>query len=166
MRVPSNIIIKGKYTAGNEFVDPNTNDPYIGYYYQINENFFQGKVFSINAPQIIRKQDSNKLLDNPSTKIYSQLKGITSQQLESPEYAHLPYPPLVGNEYNGPVIVRYFVKKINVFPIIIREVDRLAFQRLTNDPLYQTLSVSSVDINNRIDELDKTMPGLKAFLIG
>jgi hypothetical protein len=165
LRIPSNIIIKGQYTAGDEFVDPTTNDPYIGYYYQINENFFQGRVFNINASQIIKKQDSNKLLDNPATKIYSQLKGVTSQQLESPEYVHLPFSTLAASDYADSNITRYFVKKLNIYPIVIREVDKIAFQELTNSPLYQTLSVNSVDIN-RIDELDKTMPGLKAFLIG
>ena len=165
MRVPSNIIIKGKYTAGDEFVDPNTNESYQGYYYQINDVFFKGKVFSINAPKIIRKQDSNKLLDNPKTKTYSQISGVTSQQLNSPEYVHLPFSNLAGSDYAESNIVKYYVKKLNFNPILIREVNKIAFERLTNDPLYQTLAVQSSDLN-KIDELDKAMPGLKAFLIG
>lgn len=165
MRVPNNIIIKGKYTSGDEFVDPTTNESYQGYYYQINESFFKGKVFSINAPKIIRKQDSNKLLDNPATKTYSQVSGITSQKLNSPEYVHLPFSTLYGSDYSESGVTKYYVKKLNFNPILIREVNKLAFERLTNDPLYQTLAVQSSDLN-KLDELDKAMPGLKAFLIG
>ena len=165
MRIPNNIIIKGQYTSGDEFVDPNTNESYQGYYYQINESFFKGKVFSINASKIIRKQDSNKLLDNPKTKTYSQISGVTSQQLHSPEYVHLPFSNLAGSDYAESNTVKYYVKKLNFNPILIREVNKIAFERLTNDPLYQTLAVQTSDLN-QIDELDKAMPGLKAFLIG
>lgn len=165
MRIPSNIIIKGQYTSGNEFVDPTTNESYQGFYYQLNESFFKGKVFSINAPKIIRKQDSNKLLDNPATKTYSQLKGITSQQLESPEYIHLPFSTLIADDYSYISPTKYFVKQLNVYPILIREVDKIAFERLSNTPLYQTLAVEAFNFGE-IDALDKIMPGLKDFLVG
>jgi len=165
MRVPNNIIIKGKYTAGDEFVDPNTNEPYQGYYYQINESFFKGKVFSINASKIIRKQESNKLLDNPKTKRYSQVSGVTSQQLETPRYAHLPFGSIAGNDFGESRFTKYFAKQLNVYPILIREVDRVAFQELSNNPLYQTLAVEAPSLDD-LNALDKTMPGLKAFLIG
>lgn len=161
MRVPSNIIIKGKYTAGDEFVDPNTNESYQGYYYQINESFFKGKIFSINASKIIRKQDSNKLLDNPKTKTYSQISGVTSQQLETPQYAHLPINSDIRNIPNN--FIKYFVKQLNVYPILIREVDKIAFQELSNNPLYQTLAVEAYNLTE-LDALDKQMPGLKTFL--
>lgn len=162
MRVPNNIIIKGKYTVGDEFIDPNTNEPYQGYYYQINESFFKGKVFSINAPKIIRKQDSNKLLNNPKTKTYSQVSGVTSQQLSTPQYAHLPTNSIKVNldDFN---LTKYFVKQINVYPILIREIDKVTFQELSNNPLYQTLAVEVYNLTE-LDALDKTMPGLKAFL--
>lgn len=164
MRVPSNIIIKGKYTAGDEFVDPNTNESYQGYYYQINDVFFKGKVFSINAPKIIRKQDSNKLLDNPKTKTYSQVSGVTSQQLATPQYAHLPTNSIKVNldDFN---LIKYFVKQINVYPILIREIDKVTFQELSNNPLYQTLAVEAYNLTE-LDTLDKIMPGLKSFLEG
>lgn len=165
MKVPSNIIIKGQYTSGDEFVDPNTNESYQGFYYQINESFFKGKVFSINAPKIIKKQDSNKLLDNPNTKTYSQLTGITSQQLETPQYVHLPFSKIGGSDYAESTFTKYFVKILNEYPIIIREVDKVAFQRLTDNSLYQTLAVNAPDLG-KVDELDKVMPGLKAFLVG
>lgn len=165
MRVPNNIIIKGKYTVGDEFVDPNTNEPYQGYYYQINESFFKGKVFSINAPKIVRKQDSNKLLDNPKTKTYSQISGVTSQQLKTPQYAHLPFGSFAGNDFDESKLTKYFVKQLNVYPILIREVDKFAFQELSNNPLYQTLAIE-VSRLDELDALDQQMPGLKAFLIG
>jgi hypothetical protein len=164
MKIPSNIITTGKYTIGDEFVLPNTNEPYIGYYYEINGSFFQGKSFNANAPKIIKKQDSNKLLDNPKTKTYAQLSNVTSQQLAIPEYSHLPFSNLLPTDYNGEG-VRYFIKQLNLSPILIREVNATAFQSLINNSLYQTLAIESDNLP-RLDELDKLMPGLKAFLSG
>jgi hypothetical protein len=160
MKIPTNIITTG-YTIGNEFIYPENNNPYVGYYYKINNSFFQGKVFNSNAPQIIKKENSNKLLNNPKTKTYSQIKGITSQQLESPEYNYLPFSGILNN----PNSVRYFVKKVNVYPIIIKEVNEDTFQELSSDPFYQTISVNFINID-KVDELDKIMPGLKDFLVG
>lgn len=162
MKIPSNIIITGKYTIGDEFVLPNTNEPYTGYYYEINGSFFQGKSFNANAPKIIRKQDSNKLLDDPKTKTYAELANVTSQQLSSPEYTHLPFSKLGASDY-GEDGVRYFIKQLNLSPILIREVNATAFQSLINNSLYQTLAVDGANLS-RLDELDKIMPGLKAFL--
>ena len=54
MRIPSNIIETGKYTVGKEFISTSDNKEYQGYYYQINESFFKGKVFSINASKLYR----------------------------------------------------------------------------------------------------------------
>ena len=164
MKIPSNIITTGKYTIGDEFVLPNTNEPYTGYYYEINGSFFQGKSFNTNAPKIIKKQDSNKLLDNPKTKTYAQLSNVTSQQLAIPEYSHLPFSNLLPTDYNGEG-VRYFIKQLNLSPILIREVNATAFQSLINNSLYQTLAIESDNLP-RLDELDKLMPGLKAFLSG
>ena len=165
MRVPSNIITTNKYTIGNEFVSPNTNEPYTGYYYEINGSFFQGKSFNPNSPKIIKKQNSNKLLDNPNTKTYAQLTNVTSQQLAPSEYTHLPFTTLAASDYGDPNIIRYFVKQLNTSPILIRETDKISFQNLSNNPTYQILSIESANIN-RLDEIDKIMPGLKAFLVG
>lgn len=160
MKVPTNIITTG-YTTGNEFVYPENNNPYIGYYYQINNSFFQGKEFNNDAPQIIKKENSNKLLNNSKTKTYSQIKGITSQQLESPKHSYLPFSGILDNTNS----VRYFAKKLNIYPITIKEINETTFYELSNDPFYQTLSVNFVNID-KVDELDKIMPGLKAFLEG
>jgi hypothetical protein len=165
MRVPSNIITTNKYTIGDEFVYPNTNKSYTGYYYEINGSFFQGKTFNANSPKIIKKQDSNKLLDNPATKTYAQLANITSQQLLTPEYIHLPFTKIPATDFSDSDITRYFIKQLNTSPILIRETDRISFQNLTNNSLYQTLAVKEIDMY-RLDELDKSMPGLKAFLVG
>ena len=165
MKVPSNIITTNKYTIGDEFVFPNTNKPYIGYYYEINGSFFQGKSFNTNSPKIIKKQDSNKLLDNPSTKTYAQLTNVTSQQLSSPEYVHLPFTKLPASDFSDSDTIRYFVKQLNTSPILIRETDRISFQSLTSNSLYQTLAVKETDIF-KLDGLDELMPGLKAFLVG
>ena len=165
MKVPSNIITTNKYTIGDEFVYPNTNKPYTGYYYEINGSFFQGKSFNPNSPKIIKKQDSNKLLDNPATKTYAQLTNVTSQQLSSPEYTHLPFIKIAASDYGDSDITRYFVKQLNTSPILIRETDEVSFQSLINNSLYQTLAVEETSIS-RLDELDKVMPGLKDFLVG
>ena len=52
MRIPSNIIETGKYTVGKEFISTSDNKEYQGYYYQIGDRYFAGKVFDNRAPEL------------------------------------------------------------------------------------------------------------------
>jgi c-di-AMP phosphodiesterase-like protein len=149
MRVPANLIQESKYTTGGEFVFKNTNTPYKGYYYNLNNSYFIGKTFDPNAEEIIKIQNSNILLSNLSTFIYSTITGITSQQL-SPKKIQSIIPTSLD---------RYFVKYNN----IIKEVSKDTYTLVLNDPTYQT---AYIDNTHPIDQADKQMPGLKTFLTG
>jgi hypothetical protein len=56
MKIPSNLI-QYNYTSGNEFVNPDTNVPYQGYYYEVNGIYFTGNRFNASAPKIIKKEN-------------------------------------------------------------------------------------------------------------
>jgi hypothetical protein len=62
---------------------------------------------------------------------------------------------------------RYFLKKINVFPISIKEVNEQTYNTYINDPLYQSVILVRGTVFEGSPELDQAeaqMPGLKAFL--
>jgi len=117
MRIPSNIISLGKYTIGNEFVNPKTNEIYQGYYYEISNTFFIGREFRYNAPEIIKISNKNTLLDNPKTKTYSQISNVTSQKISSPSYNYIPLFELKESDLED--ITRYFIKKLNIYHILL-----------------------------------------------
>ena len=67
--------------------------------------------------------------------------------------------------------IRYFIKKINQFPIIIKEINEQTYNNYKNNPFYQSIAVklpaSDFKIDTKeLDQADKQMPGLKAFLLG
>ena len=62
---------------------------------------------------------------------------------------------------------RYFLKKVNHYPIIIKEVDEMTYNMYKNDSFYQSATVESDMIFRNSPELNKAesqMPGLKIFL--
>jgi len=73
---------------------------------------------------------------------------------------------------NGPI--RYFLKKLNVFPASIKEVNEETFTTFKNNPLYQSAMIKMLNINNRVytviiddeslNQAEAQMPGLKTFL--
>jgi hypothetical protein len=64
---------------------------------------------------------------------------------------------------------RYFYKKVNSNPILIKEINEDTFNSMQFDPLYQTISV---DIPKggffanqlSLETYDKIMPGIKSFI--
>lgn len=162
MRVPLNLIKTGKYTTGGEFVFKNTNASYKGYYYELNDSYFIGKKFNPEAEEIIKLKDSNLLLSNAATFIYSTISGITSQQL-APKKIQSIQP----NMDTDIVPVRYFVKQTNIIPSSIKEVNEDTYNSVLNNPLFQTTFVGKHNgINQSIDQANIQIPGLKSFLVG
>jgi len=160
MRIPANAI-ETKYTSGNEFVFDYNYKYYQGYYYEFNGKYFAGKTFNANAPKLVKAKstDINSLLTNPKTFIY----GSISQQSIPLISKFIPMAKsnldtdTEGNE-------TYYAKKINVNPTTIKEIDKKTFDKLKQDPFYQIVSLKS-DRSN-LDDADKKIPGLKAFLLG
>jgi hypothetical protein len=172
MRVPKNIIQTGKYTSGNEFVEEKTNKPYQGYYYELNGSLYTGKEYSIDAIKIIKKQDQNQLYNSSNTAMFSLVSGITSQQLSTPSINSISDSRgdtlLSTNRRNVPVATsppKFYVQKINVNPIIIKEVDEKSYISVRGNPLYKTTYTGIYNnINQTIEQAEKQIPGLTAFL--
>ena len=155
MKIPNNIIVKNQYTIGNEFVDPTTNISYQGYYYELNNSFFQGKEFNPSSPKLIRKANENTLLNNPLTATFSKVSLITS----APLGVSLDY-------FYG---VDFFVKQLNIDPPLIKKIDEETYRslRASSPPLYQVIFVGTFE--NRTlstEEANQQMPGLKNYLSG
>lgn len=156
MKVPKNIIKTGKYTSGGEFYFKITQAPYKGYYYAINNKYYAGKEYDEKAPEIVKIQQANNLLFRGSTALFSILSGVTSQMLK-PTKVTSTHPNIESNQ----VTIRYFSQKVNVRPTIIKEISKETYDSLQGDPLYITTFIGPTQ---NIDQAEKQMPGLKAFL--
>lgn len=159
MRIPSNVIETGKYTSGGEFVYKSNQSPYKGYYYILNDRFFEGKEYKADAQEIIQIKESNTLLYRLATAAFSLASGITSQNLRQNLVPS--FPTIALNKLN--IEIRYFSRKVNVRPTVIKEINKETYDSLQGDPLYQTTFVGPTQ---NIDQADKQIPGLKTFLIG
>jgi len=158
MRIPANVIETGKYTSGGEFVYKSNQSPYKGYYYILNDRFFEGKEYKADAQEIIQIKESNTLLYRLATAAFSLASGITSQSLRQ-----RPVPSVQSNIEGVFTPIRYFSRKVNIKPIIIKEISKETYDALQGDPLYQTTFVGP---DQSIDQAEKQMPGLKDFLEG
>jgi hypothetical protein len=175
LRIPQNQIVESKYTVGKEYLLLSTHKEYQGYYYELNNKIFAGKEFNTNAPEIVKitSDKVNPLLLNPNTTKYGLLSKI---KLNNNEFNHTYFKPSEDEVKKGQVL-RYFAKKVNSNPILIREINKETYNNLISDPLYITISIINYLIgdgedtsNNYIfdfDDLNKAeekIPGIKAFL--
>jgi len=161
---PLNSIVTGKYTIGKEYLLLDTHKEYQGYYYELGDKTFAGKKFDSNAPELIKIASNkvNSLLANSITSAYAKVSNFILNNINIPS---IPFAPTSKDFANG-YVVRYFIKKINSNPIIIKEVNKETFDNTKSDSLYQTLEVNyNFNISEtELDNLDKKMPGLKAYL--
>ena len=165
IRIPKNIIVESKYTIGNEYILLSSYQRYQGYYYEMNGKYFAGKEFDQNAPELqkIISPKSNSLLKIASGFLFGKLSGININQKNTPTSVIY---QATQEDYNRGYSIRYFYKKINITPIIIKETNKENYDLLINDPLYQVVSIKwdGVRFNTNLEEAEKQMPGLKAFL--
>jgi hypothetical protein len=165
IRIPSNQIVTSKYTAGSELLVESTNTVYVGYYYELNNNLYAGKSYNEKAPKLIKIKDRNTLLGkNNSLAIFSLISGITSQTLQKPNPTSLPsIPPLIKET----TTVKFYCKKINIQPILIKEISEDNYKSLQLDPLYQTTYVGTYQGKfQSLDQANQQIPGLKSFVLG
>ena len=165
IRIPQNIIVESKYTSGNEYIIIDTNIIYKGYYYEMNGKIFAGKEFDINAIELIKllPKNINPFLLQVSSYVYGKLSNI---KLNNTLPISTIYQP-TQEDYDRGYSIRYFYKKINTTPIIIKETNQENYNLLINDPLYQVALIKwgTLKINEtNIDQAEQQMPGLKAFL--
>ncbi len=136
---------------------------YQGYYYEINNRFFVGKDFNTNSPELIKitSKEVNILLTQPSTYTFGILSGI---KLNNTSFSHISTKPSLYSK------IRYFAKKLNNVPTLIREVNESTFNTLKNDPIYQVISIAFPEggyfaESKDLDTFEKQMPGIKTFIL-
>ena len=161
MRIPSNII-EIKYTSGREFVFSLNYKYYQGYYYELNGKIFAGKEFNANSPELIKSNNNNvnTLLTDSKTYTYGFLSKIKLNNTS-------PSSIISKGNINGGI--RYFSKKNNTNPILIREITEETFKQYQNDPFYQVISIEFPEggyfgNQKNLDEAEKIMPGIKIFI--
>ena len=141
--IPRNLIVENQYTYGGELFDKNTGKSYKGYYCIVQENkYYTGKTYLSTSQELVKSPPS--ISTTTETKIASSFP----------------------NDRFGK---RYFTKKVTTNPIIIKEINKDTYTQLVNNPFYQTIAIDGTKIfsgSKTLDEAEKKMPGIKAFLLG
>ena len=151
IQIPKSRILENQYTNGTgigknlalRFV--RSKIPYIGYYVVINGNkYFTGRAYS----------DKSKPLEK-----YNILAAAAFVVAAAGSIA------TKANSLSSKNVVRYFYKDLTVKDISIKEIDKAAYDKLagTLASNYQVISYNSA--TQSLDEVDKHMPGLRAFLV-
>jgi hypothetical protein len=151
IQIPKSRILENQYTNGTgigknlalRFV--RSKIPYIGYYVIINGNkYFTGRAYS----------DKSKPLEK-----YNILAAAAFVVAAAGSIA------TKANSLSSKNVVRYFYKDLTVKDISIKEIDKAAYDKLagTLSPNYQVISYNSA--TQSLEEVDKQMPGLRAFLV-
>ena len=137
IRVPKNQIIKNKYTSGGEYIVESTHQPYQGYYYELNGKLFTGKEYSPSASVLIKvtKDNINPLLAKGSTYLYGLLSGVKLSNLKPSSHIFQKTDP------NERYADRFFIKKVNDNPPIIKEINEDTYKQFQNDPLYVSTKI-------------------------
>jgi hypothetical protein len=151
IQIPKSRILESQYTNGTgigknlalRFV--RSKIPYIGYYVVINGNkYLTGRTYS----------DKSRPLER-----YNILAAAVSLVAIAGSIA------TKANSLSSKDVVRYFYKDLTVKDISIKEIDKDAYNKLagTLASNYQVISYNSA--TQSLDEVDKQMPGLRAFLV-
>jgi hypothetical protein len=150
MRAPKNIA-KVNYTIGEKYLDSNYN-PYVGYYCEVKGKAYPGKVYTGLAKPLILA--SSLVKDN-------NIKGYVFTSTK--------------DDYQKDSILRYFIKYIHTVPIYLKEIDVTTYNKVKNNPLYQTTALTFTiysqghvaggyfDIDE-VEQADKKMSGIKLYL--
>jgi len=164
VRLPSNITIQSQYTIGKEYINVKTNEEYQGYYYEINGKTFAGKVFNVLAPELKRItifDSQNPFLKKASSFLYGTLSNVKLNNI----IAFGKTFTFTDEEMIQGYKTRYFAKKLNETPILIKEVSKEEFEILKINPIYQLAQIDyKLNNNNDLDKYDQIMPGLGGFL--
>ena len=163
IRIPTNQIVTSKYTVEKEYIILSSYIPYQGYYYELNCKFFAGKEFNPNAPELI-KIDSDKvnsLLINPETFTYGKLSKTNIKYFFHSSYL------FQKKNSDEKYIDRYFIQRLNMIPILIREISKESYEEFQTNPLYKSIIIKWNTIEDNITELsiaETQIPGITTFL--
>ena len=156
MKIPKNIIQTGKYTSGGEFYTKDQQVSYKGYYYILNDSYYAGKEYNAKSQELIKIEKANTMLFNPSLALFSTISGITSQSLQN-----IKVTSVQSNTESNTILERYFSSKINIKPIIIKEISKDTYDSLQGNSLYQTTFIGPTQ---SINQANNQLPGLKTWL--
>lgn len=158
MKIPANIVISNQYTIGKEYMYADSYKEYQGYYYELGGRLFAGKEPSIDAPRLLpmNSPDVNILLTNQKTSAYGKLSKIQINPTQKP----------ASIIYDYSKDIRYFCVKTNVFPTTIKEINKVTFDQIQNNPFYISVSLSFIGGFNdtELNEAEKKMSGIKSFV--
>lgn len=180
IRIPQNKI-QYNYTSGKEYMNETTYQEYQGYYYQLNGKIFAGREFNSNAPILIPipKDKSNlpfnfnKLLTQASTYTYGRISKI---KINNSKPIPFYFTPSEKDAQKGEAYRYYCQQKNNS---LIKEVNEDNYRELSSNPLFITTRIKCYIIadllnpvgdnnyvfdNKELDDAEKQMPGIKAFL--
>ena len=198
--LPKRLVNANLITGGAEFLEENNSQPYEGAYHTL----FNGESFTGPNPTSPNKK---RLIPNPNRKqqqVGNTMPGVNNDQYsrtnsvtvnvellkfgKDPE-PHFPQP--TGEDYKKGRIIRYFAKRANQTPEIIREISENAYNDLEqqggeyNYSLWRVTSLfwkisgpirdsrdrngivqkGILDTNQRLlEEANKNFRGLKAYL--
>jgi hypothetical protein len=145
--IPKSRIIENQYTNGTGIGNnitlrfPTTKIPYVGFYTIINGvKYYSGKLYTENSKLL----EQYAIPINPSTIVSNGSVPLN-----------------IINQKEG---IRYFYKDLTSSNILIKEIDRKAYNQLTNKftNTYQVLSYNS-NIQT-LEDVNEQMPGLTTFL--
>jgi hypothetical protein len=162
IRIPSNKI-QSKYTSGNELMFKETYREYKGHYYEMNGNLYAGKEFSSTAPELmkINSPKVNRLLTNPATIVYGKVSNIKIPNSIIPSFIYQ------ADKQTTRFVDRYFTKKTNVVPIVIKEISKETYNSVKNDPIYVSIMIRWDNEGSNtltLENAEKQMSGIKKFL--
>jgi hypothetical protein len=151
-QIPKSRILENQYTNGTglgknlalRFISSKI--PYIGFYNIISgTKYFSGAEYT---------EESKPLEKYSILAEAASLAGVASIAVKADSLYDI----------NNPKI-RYFYKDLTAFDILIKEIDKNAYNRFNgmSSMTYQVISYNSQ--TQTLDEVDQQMPGLRAFLV-
>jgi hypothetical protein len=161
MKIPSNLIKTGEYTIGGKYMYAASYKIYQGYYYEINNKVFAGKEFNINAPELVKINSAvvNTLLTQVSTYTYGKL---SKSKINTSKIKGI----IPSNSDANTDIVNFYCKKLNVNPILIKQIDEQTYLNLKTDPLYiVTYTGNYKGVNQTANDAYKQIPELETWLL-
>jgi len=157
MIIPPNLIQTG-YTTGGVFVKASDNTNYIGYYYTLNNSYYEGQSYDPNASLLLSGSQQNDFLNNAGTFTYAALTGLAPQDIEAPSTTTIQY--INPNIIN--VGVRYFYQDTTKLPtILIREINEDTYNNLQSYPLYKTTYIGN---GQTLDQAETQVPGITDWI--
>ena len=164
IRIPSNQIVKSKYTIGKEYMYKDTYRGYQGYYYELNNKLFIGKEFNSNAPELILIPKNNNipsgfnsLLTKASTYVYGKISGTKLNNTKLPSIQ----PLLLVSD------VKYLAKENNSFPLKIIFISKDIYNENINKNVLYSFTFLDFDEEWGFDITDqnrKDIPEIDLFL--